>query len=178
MDQKSYLIDLDSTAILFENLVTSAFDFLENLYKMRRNSVRVINKNDPMEVAVKVRFESETHRFDITWAISQYGLGILIWDKTCIEASTVYNKNCSAYFEPLLEFLTNGSEKPIIPQIFPKMPTKKVIEVVEERKRLFDVPLAEIIDKLAAKLKKYQEVITLLNHCNFEKYNKWFNDYA
>ena len=171
------ICDIECKAKSFEEMVVSSFDFLETEFEMHRGDLRISNRNDPREVTIKIRFESTTHRFDITWEIGQNGIGILIWNKKCLERHTVYNKNCFTYFEPFLEFLTNGKEKSIVPQVYPKMSMNKLVKVMEQRKQLFESPLTNIIDRLAIKLKANYKVIISKDIASFKEFHKWMDEH-
>lgn len=169
--------DLNQRIIKFEHLVISSFSFLENAHKMRRGPVRISNRNDPRDVTAKIRFESESHRFDVTWAIGQNGLGIMIWNKSCLEKFTVLKSDCSIYFESFIEYLTNGGEKPIVPQVYPKMSTKKLIQIMDERKQLLALFFDDTISKLANKLELNLNLIVSKDMVTFTEYHKWLSDH-
>lgn len=167
--------DLNKRIKIFESFVISAFSFLENDYKMSHKPVRISNRNDPREITASIRYESESHNFDITWAIGQNGLGILIRNKACLDKYTVLKSNSYAYFESFIEYLTNGNDKPIVPQVYPKMSTKSLIEVMEIRKNLLETSFSETINKLAEKLKLYFMTLLSKNIDTFVEYHKWMS---
>jgi hypothetical protein len=169
--------DIDGIAILYEEMIITSFNFLESELNMHRGKVRISNRNDLRDITVSVRFESVSHRLDITWGIYQNGIGILIYNKSCLEKSTIHNKNCFVYFEPFVEFLTNGKEKPIIPQIYPKMSTGRIIKVMDARKKIFETSLALIIERLAKKFRMNYEIIFSKDIVSFTEFSKWFAEH-
>jgi hypothetical protein len=171
------IYDIEGKARLFEEIVISTFNFLESELNMHRRKLRISNRNDLRDAAVSIRFESSSHRFEIAWGIGQDGLGILIYNKSCLETSTIYNKNCFVYFEPFLEFLTNGEAEPIVPQIYPKMSTNKIIKTMNERKKLFETSLAELIERLANKFKANFETIISKDITSYKEFHKWMDEH-
>jgi hypothetical protein len=160
----------------FEKTVRKSFEFLEKEFGMYKGNARILNRKDPREITVVIRYKSEDYQIDIGWGISEKAIGILIWNKHYHTSSSI-DKKIYIYFEPFIEFLTNGKDKPIIPQIYPKMSVKKIAAIMDERKQLFELPLCEIIDKLAEKLKLYYEKIITLD-CNlFLEFQHWFNQH-
>ena len=95
---------------------------------MNKGNTRILNRKDPREITVVIRYKSEDHQIDIGWGISEKAIGILIWNKNCYNNSSI-DKKIYIYFEPFIEFFTNGKDKPIIPQMYPKMSVKKLAAI-------------------------------------------------
>ena len=171
-------INIDDKAQLFQERVIESFSFLEDEFNMKKGRLRLLNQNDPREVTAKIRYESESHRIDIGWGIGENGIGILIWNKSSHENSSLPKNKNFVFFEPFLEFLTNGEEKPIIPQVYPKMSVAKIMKAMDEREQLFKTPLADIVTRLAKKLKVNYELVLSKDIRTFIEFHEWMVDHG
>ena len=165
--------NLDDKSHSFEKMVSSSFNFLEQNHEMKRGRVRISNRRDPRDVTFQIRYESKKYRFDIGWGIGNNGFGIVVKNKLFIEKNILASKECSVHFEPFVEFLTNGSVKPIVPQVYPKMSVSKLCNVADEREELFEQPLVTLIDRLAEKLKANYTNVTSQDPIVFVEFHRW-----
>jgi len=166
--------DIDRKASLFGQLVTTSFAFLERDHGMKRAAPRVSNRNEARDLVITVRYDSEEFRLDIAWGAEENALGILIWRKDEAGNSQFDSKKRFVYFEPFVEYLSGGSETPIIPPIFPGMSVTNMCRVMEERQDLFRSPLSELVDRLANRLRTHLPDIMRREASDFENFHKWF----
>lgn len=169
----SHINNVSEKAHFFEGLVIESFGFLENEFNMSRGKVRILNPKDPREVTARIRYESDSHRIDVGWGISENGIGILIWSKLCRDDMSIPKDKCYVYFEPFVEYLTNGFEKPISPQVYPKMSVSKILKIMDERRKLFELPLPEIVRRLAIKMKSNFELILSKDIKAYIEFHEW-----
>jgi hypothetical protein len=73
---------------------------------MNKGNTRILNRKDPREITVVIRYKSEDHQIDIGWGISEKAIGILIWNKNCYNNSSI-DKKIYIYFGASLNRVGN-----------------------------------------------------------------------
>jgi len=158
--------------ISFQNEVKASFEFLEKERLMTFAGVREI-KGDLRDSGYVARYRTDEFRIEIGWSEFQLSLSVLIRfsHRDDLPRNMKY-----IYFEPYIEFLSQGKEQSIIPQIYPRMSESRIIKTVEKRQELFkNRSFSTVLVKLAKKLQNNFGVILNASVDQIRDYHNWFN---
>ena len=153
----------------FEGYVINNFKFLKDKYGMKKRKLRLINKNDNRDLAFSIRYESNDLRLDIGWNIYENNIGIIV-------KNLKYFDVCkgSFYFEPFIEYITQGKGITIVPQIYPGMSISKILRVIDKRNELFSNSIEEILISLAVKLNNNIPYLLSCDENSFQNFQSWY----
>ncbi len=152
----------------FEGLVKECFGFAEEA-QMCFNGVRISGGTDPRDAALVARYSGSDSRFDIGWNEFELSLSVLVKFDHC----NLPRQECYVYFEPFIEYLTQGQEKAIVPYVTERMSVRSMESVMEQRKTLFAQGLEPVIRALGKKMKANFGVLMSVSQEQVQGYHKW-----
>lgn len=163
------VIIMESNFDDFEAVATKEFSFLESKFGFKYFGLKVV-REDPRDSYVAVRYRGDLFHLDIVWNPLAMFLGVFVRLNGCdLERSKKY-----LYFEPFVEYMTGGSTKPIISQIYPGMSVGKIERAMEERNNLFKDGVSQVVTVLSEKVRVSFELINSANKADVEKYHEWY----
>lgn len=164
----------------FESYVSQYFRFLESEYHLEEGKLRKHGFSDPRDAFVSIRYKGNPVDVEIGWGIGTASIGINLRDndysvtqrytalKLGIKPVKVVN------FESAVEYITEGKEISVIPEISKNISFKKMQENAELRQHLIKTSMEDTIKKLADKLKKYGEKFIQGNTEQFPEFDKYY----
>ena len=150
--------------------IKKSFEFLEKEFGFTFSGLRVINNGSLRDSGVVAKYRSNQIRIDIGWSPAEFSLSILLR----LEDARLTRKERYIYFEPFIEFISNGVMHPIIPQIYHGMSVAKIDEAIEKRKDLFAKGSADAVDLLAKRLHDHFTEIQSTAIDVIRKYHEWY----
>ena len=154
----------------FEKQVTGRFAFLESEYGFEYAWTKAQN-DDPRDSCIVGRFQKADCRIDIAWNATAMSLGALIrLNRNGLTGNVRY-----VYFEPFVEFSTEGAISPVIPQIYPKMSISQIEKVMRRREILFSSDgLENALAELAIRMEKHFATVFAATVDQIQKYHRWY----
>lgn len=153
----------------FESAVRQCFSFLESDHAFHFSGVREVN-DGPRDTGVVARYRNDTVRIDIGWSAIEGSLAVLMH----MAKDDLSRAERFAYLEPFIEFRTNGSVMPVVPQIYPGMSVRKIEEAMELRAALFGNGLDEALKAVALRLKEHYPTIRDASSDMIRQYHQWY----
>jgi hypothetical protein len=164
--------DYDGNSKQFEAAVTRSFRFLEQEHKMRRMPVRLQDRNSPRDAFAVIRYEGPYAAIDVCWTFSTYAVTVIA--RVRDQAGRIASSNPAyyVYFEPFIDFVSNGAVKPVIP--YPAdYAINALPRVIDRRKLLLQEEFESTIDQLAERVKTYGTNILDGDNTRFVEFHKW-----
>jgi len=153
----------------FEELVVSSFSIVESCAQMSFVGVRTSGGTDPRDAALVARYSGDSLRFDVGWSEYELSLAVLInFERVDVSRAERY-----VYFEPFVEYLTNGQEKAIVPYVTENMSIKETEATMEQRQAVFRDGLAPVIEKIGIKLQSYLGQLQTASADQIRGYHQW-----
>ncbi|MEZ5959959.1 MAG: hypothetical protein R3C30_05960 [Hyphomonadaceae bacterium] len=151
----------------FDQLISRHFAFLETrgfaVHEARRVDAEM------HDAGVAKRYESPDLRLDIGWSAFEQSLSILLkFDRPQLPGQLR-----RAYFEPLVEFLSDGVDAPIVPQVRHRMDETELMRLMEQRSFIFESGLEPVAARLAEKLDGQLREIRSLADERILAYHDW-----
>ena len=157
---------------LFGDEVRFSFEFLESIYSMKFVGVKE-KIGDPRDTIISAHYQGDTCRLDVAWNEQELSLNILIY----LNRDDLPNDFKYIYLDSYIEFISNGKEKNIIPQIFAHMKTRNILKVMKKREKIFkDEKFVNLLTMLALRLKKYFIEIMNAPKETIQSYQKWMQE--
>lgn len=154
---------------VFEEVVSKHFSFMEADLNLQFVGVTIFD-SDPRDSYMVAKFQHDAFRVDVAWNPVAMSLSVLI----CIENDDLRRREKYLYFEPFIEFTSNGDTIPIVPQIYPGMSVRKIEKAMELRQNLFADGIEGSICLLASKLKEHLSSIRSCNAKTVREYQAWY----
>ncbi len=161
----------DSDSLAFESAVKQHFGFLDGEDDFRFAGVREVN-DGPRDTGVVARYRHGDVRIEIGWSANEGSLAVLI--RTDIEG--ISRKERYAYLEPFVEFASNGSMEPVVPQIYPGMSVAKIETAMKLRSVLFQHGVAEALGAVALRLQEFYPSIRDASAETIRQYHQWYQN--
>lgn len=133
------------------------------------NGVRRVD-DDPRDAYLLARFAKGEERIDIAWNEMAQSLTILFR----ISNDQLSRKERYIYFEPFIEFISNGQVLPIAPQLFPRMTLKSIESVMRQRHVTFKEGIGSSMASLATKLREHMESVQSSSAETVRNYHRWY----
>lgn len=159
----------ESDKLRFEKLVRENFDFLQDTPRMKFSGVRSIGGDDPRDAGLVARYSRDDLRVDVGWSKLQSSLTVSLK----FEDADIPRKLRHLYFEPFIEFFTQGKDRAIVPYIREGMSIKKILSVSTEREKVFQDGLPAVIKAVGRKLRLYFNQIESVPVDLIGKYHDW-----
>jgi hypothetical protein len=150
----------------FEEIVRS-FAFLSEA-GMNDRGVRGIGSGGRGSGLV-ARYEAPVMRLEIGWSEFELALGIMLK----YNLSELPDEQRYVFFEPFVEFLTEGREGAIVPFVSDNMSSAALGRVMGDREAVFADGLAPVAERLAAKLKRYFDQVRDASGEQIVAYHAW-----
>jgi len=158
----------ESEKIDFEKEVIRCFDFLPG---MERGKVRVSGGGDPRDSVLVVRFSGDDLRIDIGWKENESALILTV----CFDRDELARQERHVYFEPFVEFLSDGNENAIVPYITEGMGIRQIEAVMEQRQSVFRDGLPPVIEKVGRKLQSHLIQLQTTSADQIRGYHRWMS---
>ncbi len=156
----------------FESFVREGFSFLECEYGMDFSGVREVGRDDPRESGLVASYRKDGIKVDVAWSEVQNSVIILIH----LANEDIPRKVRYIYLESFIEFSSNGVERSIVAQIYPRMSQAGILRAMRERDDLFrEITLPGVIDFLSEKLRRHYDEIISPSPEKVIKYHEWMN---
>jgi hypothetical protein len=153
----------------FEELVTSSFGFVESEAQMTFGGVRASGGTDPRDAALVARYTGSDFRFDVGWSEHELSLAVLI----NFGQLDVPRAERHVYFEPFVEYLTNGEDQAIVPYIAEGMSIKRIEAVMDQRQAALRDGLSPVIERVGKKLQTYLGQLRAASADQVSGYHQW-----
>ncbi len=175
MDQDHHYtnVDVDSKAKQFASAVIAHFSFLESQYAMKRIDVRVVDRGSAQDEGAVVRYLSDNVAVDICWGFAELVISIMIRYPSPTGRLSSNDPLKYLYFEPYVEFITQGELTPIVPQV-PRTLSKSGFEsVLEARESLLDGGIKGVLEKISSRLQNYGHVVLKGEVEDLREFHEW-----
>lgn len=179
-DTMNNLSNLEEKIETFSRIVQKYFKFLETDYGLIKGKLKKYNFNEPRDALVSIRYRGNPVDVEIGWGIGSASIGITLRDNNYLvsqkrEALKTNLKPIKVVdFETAVEYLTNGKEKPIIPEISKNISFEEIKRNADKRQQLINQSMEDIVKHLAEKLKKYGDGIIKGNTDQFPEVDKYY----
>lgn len=151
----------------FERVIREDFAFLDE-HGMSNKGTRTVGSGGRDSGYVS-RYDSAQLRIEIGWSEFELSLTVLLkFNIIGLEGA-----QCYAYFEPLVEFLTAGDERAVVPYVAPRMRTDGIARVMSQRQLVFADGLEPVAGKLAEKVKRHLGELRALSADQLLAYHGW-----
>jgi hypothetical protein len=150
----------------FENLVRTHFSFVEKEHRFRFTKVWGVAERDVRDSALQARYSNDHMRFDVCWAKFDHFFGITL----TFSHLKLFRRHASADFESLIEFLTNGNQKRLIPSL-PR--SRGLRRSIDERKARFSDGLPIVVERVAAKFHDHLGTLVALSAPQIASFHQW-----
>lgn len=151
----------------FEEVIQKHFDFL-SVAGFRARGTRKIG-TEGRDSGYVSRFESPDLRIKIGW--SSFELSLIVTLKHTM--SSLSDDQRYTYFEPLVQFLSEGGESAIVPYVTHRMSARRLLRVMEEREAVFAQGLEPVAQKLAEKLNAHLTEVQSVSADQILRYHDW-----
>jgi hypothetical protein len=153
----------------FEAAVTEHFVFLEQDFGLTYAGSTTVQE-DPRDSYVVARYQREDFRVDIAWGPVDMSLGVLIR----LNNSGLRRRERYVYFEPFIEFTSEGSLLPVVPQIYPSMSIGGIEEAMKRRSHLFEHEFSDVLGQIAERLRMHLATLENVPTEMVRKYLDWY----
>ena len=153
----------------FEEMVVLSFGFVEAEAGMIFGSVEKSGGRDSRDAALIARYSGQDFRFDVGWSEYELSLCVLIYFKQL----NVPRGERYVYFEPFVEYLTDGDDKAIVPYVTESMSIKKIESTIEQRQVVFCDGLLPVIKKVWRKFQFYMDQMKTTSAEHVNGYHHW-----
>ncbi|QDT51344.1 hypothetical protein Pan258_54330 [Symmachiella dynata] len=161
----------DSENDAFEAASKQHFAFLESEYGFRFAGMKEVAEA-PRDSYVVAKYWNNDIRIDVAWNAMAMSVGVLIRrNDKCLSRRERY-----IYLEPFIEFASDGSVTPVIPQIYPGMSVSKIKGVMGKREKTFGAGLDQPIRAISERLKKYLSNIRDASSDVVRQYHQWYHE--
>ena len=154
----------------FEANVKKSFDFLETEFGLTFSGLKEIDSGAPKDSGVVAKYRSDEMRIEIGWSEAEDSLAILLR----LENAELTKKEKYIYFEPFVEFISDGAICPIVPQIYHGMSVAKIAKAMEQREKLFAKGVRNVLGLLAKRLHSRIPEIQSATIDVIRKYHRWY----
>lgn len=153
----------------FQTITTEQFAFLVGDFGFRYAGINTVD-DDPRDSYVVAKYRQDEFRVDVAWNPYAMSLSVLIR----VANNELGRRERSVYFEPLIEFLSNGTTVPVVPQIYPGMSVRKIEKAMECREQLFANGVEESLCEIAKRLKQNFQDIRDCTAETVREYQEWY----
>jgi len=153
----------------FEVAVTNVFSFLEHDFNFSYIGSKTIQE-DPRDSYVVAKYRRNNSRINIAW--NPFAMSIIVLIR--LNNDELGRREKYIYFEPFVEFSSNGSLTPVVPQIYPGMSIGKIEKAMEQRKKCFDAGIVSVVEVLAKRLREYYSTVESASADTINQYHKWY----
>jgi len=150
----------------FEKEVMKCFGFLA---EMERGKVRVSGGGDPRDSVLVVRFSGDDLKIDIGWKENECALVLTVF----FDRDGLARQDRHVYFEPFVEFLSDGNENAIVPYITEGMSVRRIEAVMEQRQSVFRDGLPPVIESVGRKLQSHLVQLQTASTDQVRGYHQW-----
>lgn len=151
----------------FQRLVRGSFTFVE-LAGMSFQGVRRIG-GDPRDSTLIARYVGPDWRFDVGWNRFELSLSVLVK----FDRPKWHRHHCYVYFEPFIEYLTEGQDKAIVPYVTESMDIRSMKSAMLQRRDCFSNGLEPVLSAIGKKMEKYASIIGAASEEQVLGYHKW-----
>jgi len=160
---------MTSRAGEFETVIESDFQFLKTDMGFAYQGVRA-EGDDPRDTCLLARFTRDEERVDVAWNEMAKSLSILIR----VANDELLHKERYVYFEPFVEFITNGRALPIAPQLFPRFNIKAIETVMRQRQDAFKNGISDPMNLLSKKVADNLAAVLTATTEAIRNYQQWY----
>ena len=153
----------------FEAAVMEQFSFIEQDFNLRYAGLKTV-EGDPRDSGVVAKYRQGEFRVNIAWAPFEMSLGVLIR----LNNSDLGRRERYVYFEPYVEFISDGSLLPVVPQIYPGMSVTNIEKAMKNREHLFEHGLGDAISKIAERLRAHLGNLQGSPAETVRRYQEWY----
>ncbi len=136
---------------------------------MSFRGVRCSGGPDPRDAALVARYAGSDWRFDVGWNKFELSLSLLVK----FERPDWQRQQCYVYFEPFVEYLTQGRERAIVPYITERMSVRNMASVMLRRQACFAKGLAPVMSALGEKARNFLKPVRGASHEQVQGYHTW-----
>ncbi|HUU22738.1 MAG TPA: hypothetical protein VM389_09405 [Phycisphaerae bacterium] len=153
--------------------VKKHFAFLESEAGLSLTSVRVIDE-DPRDSGFVVTYRKGRDRVDVAWNPFELSLNVRV------EAGTEGLSRGERFIpaEPFITFITNGEVAPIVPQVYHKTSSAKIMRAMRLKERLFADGVGGPVEGLACRFRTYYPKIRDATRETIRDFNRWYDQYT
>lgn len=136
---------------------------------MRFVGVRNVGGVDVRDHALVARYARADMQVDIGWNVGEVSIGVLLK----YERSDLAKRDRYVYVEPLLECLSEGRTRAIVPYVRPGMNVRELGRIATERAFLFANGPDSVIAALAQKIRLVWRQIESVSSETIRCYHLW-----
>jgi hypothetical protein len=160
---------MKSIASEFETIIESDFRFLKTDMGFACSGVRT-EGDDPRDSYLLARFSRGEERVDVAWNEMAMSLSILIR----VANDDLERKERYIYFEPFVEYISNGTTLPIAPQLFPRFTLKAIEATMRQRELAYQKGIANSMKLLSKKLSDNLASVLSTTPESIRSYQQWY----
>ncbi|MES2058224.1 MAG: hypothetical protein V4564_19975 [Pseudomonadota bacterium] len=164
------MITLKVDEVGFEEIIRRSFEFL---YRpgILPHGTRKSGGSDPRDSSIVSRFTNEDLQLEIGWSNIELSLAILIK----YNIPKLSSNKRFVYFEPFIEFITNGEQIPLVPYISEKMSVRNIEDVISMRRSIFAKGLEDVTVQLGYKLQDFLPRVESSSADEILAYHDWIS---
>lgn len=153
----------------FEKAAIEGFMFLESDFGFKYSGLKIVQE-DPRDSYVAAKYRSDSLRVDVVWNPLEMSISVFIR----LNNYDLDRRKRYLYFEPFIEYMSEGLMKPIVPQIYPGMSVRNIECAMEQRNKCFENGVSQVVKALAEKVREYFRVIDSMTNDDLERYHEWY----
>ena len=154
----------------FERIIHEHYQFLADS-GMAALGTEQIGDPPGRDGAFIARFEDSRGQITIAWNSFELSFPIgLIFNNDMLSRS----ERC-VFFDPLVEFLTGGREKALVPYFAPNLSLRSLKRLIAKRKVIFATGLEPVAEQLGQKLQRHLEEVRSISVEQIKAYHAWFD---
>lgn len=155
----------------FERVATQCFHFLVAELGMKQSPLRSVGGDDPRDSALVVRYTRDDMRIDIGWGANELALIVGV----TFNRPGLNRRERHVYFEPFIEFLSQGQQSAIVPYVTNHMTTAQLLKLSDKRHAVFEKGLLGVAKDLSNRVKANFNLLESATLEEIRKHHKWMS---
>ncbi len=153
----------------FERAVATRFEFLEGEFGLSYVGTEAVQE-DPRDSYIAARYGTGDFRVEVVWNPVAMSLVVLVR----LSNVALGRRERTVYFEPFVEFVSEGAIIPVAPQVYPGMSIGRIEKTMQARESLFVHGINGALDAIADKLKAYLPCLDGSSEEVVRAYHEWY----
>jgi len=154
----------------FSKAIEKYFQFLVTDHGFIYRGVMHVDE-DPRDSYYLARFNKGEERIEVCWSDLEKMLSIMFK----LANKGLERRECFVYFEPFIEFVSEETLTPIVPQYYKRMTMRQTNSVMRQRDRLFGGGVETILKRLAERLQSNVNLVRCSSPDIVRSYHVWYN---
>lgn len=164
--------NIKDLGVYFESLVRERFSFLEYERGMNFSGTKEVGEGDPRESGLVASYRKDRIKIDIGWSQVQISVIVLIH----LADEGIPRGIRYLYLDSFIEFSSDGVEKGVVAQIYPRMSQAGILKAMRERSALFrEITFPGVVDLLSESLRRHYDEVVSPSPGEVVKYHEWMN---